>query len=78
MTIKDYQPMQAELDAALAEIERLKQIANEHRDGRLAALEKLALKDKALRVALDALDGLYTPGELDRVNAAITAIKEAL
>ena len=33
---------------------------------------------EALNLALKALDGLYLPGELERVNKAITAIKEAL
>ena len=57
------------------EIERLKQIANEHRDGRLAALEKLALKDKALRTALSALEDM---GLTLNVNSAIEQIKAAL
>jgi hypothetical protein len=35
-------------------------------------------KDHALKLALEALDGLYMPGELDRVNKAILAIKQAL
>jgi hypothetical protein len=35
-------------------------------------------KDKALDLALEALDGLYEPGEMERVNRAITAIKQAL
>ena len=33
---------------------------------------------RAIDLALEALDGLYLPGELARVNKAITAIKEAL
>jgi hypothetical protein len=36
------------------------------------------MKDETLKVALEALDGLYLPGELDRVNKAILAIKQAL
>jgi hypothetical protein len=32
----------------------------------------------AAQQALEALDNLYLPGELERVNAAITALKAAL
>ena len=35
-------------------------------------------KDEALKLALEALDGLYMPNELERVNKAILAINEAL
>ena len=35
-------------------------------------------KQKALELALEALDGLYMPNELERVNKAIIAINEAL
>lgn len=35
-------------------------------------------KDEALKLALEALDGLYLPGELDRVNKAFLAINQAL
>ena len=34
-------------------------------------------KDKALDLALEALDGLYEPGEMERVNRAIAALKQA-
>jgi hypothetical protein len=33
---------------------------------------------EAMKLAFEALDGLYMPNELERVNKAITAIKEAL
>ena len=33
---------------------------------------------EALKLALEALDKLYLPGELERVNAAITALRAAL
>jgi hypothetical protein len=33
---------------------------------------------EVLKLALDALDGLYMPNELERVNKAIIAINEAL
>ena len=32
----------------------------------------------AAQQALEALDGLYLPGELERVNAAITALRAAI
>lgn len=35
-------------------------------------------QEAALRQALEALDGLYLPGELERVNKAIIALREAL
>lgn len=35
-------------------------------------------QEAALRLALEALDGLYLPGELERVNKAIIALREAL
>ena len=34
-------------------------------------------KDEAMKLALEALDGLYLPGELERVNKAISALREA-
>ena len=34
--------------------------------------------EKAAKLALEALDGLYLPGELERVNKAITALRKAL
>jgi hypothetical protein len=33
---------------------------------------------EAMKLALEALDELYLPGELERVNKAITALREAL
>jgi hypothetical protein len=33
---------------------------------------------EAMKMALEALDELYLPGELERVNKAITALREAL
>jgi hypothetical protein len=33
-------------------------------------------QDEAINVALEALDGLYMPGELDRINAAIAKLRE--
>ena len=38
----------------------------------------MTTQTEALKMALEALDGLYMPNELERVNKAITAIKEAL
>ena len=36
------------------------------------------MSKEALKLAMEALDGLYMPGELERVNKAILAIKQAL
>ena len=33
---------------------------------------------EAMKQALEALDGLYEPGELERVNKAITALRTAI
>jgi hypothetical protein len=36
------------------------------------------MSKEAMKLALEALDELYLPGELERVNKAITALREAL
>ena len=33
---------------------------------------------EAMKQALEALDGLYEPGELERVNKAITTLRQAI
>jgi hypothetical protein len=38
----------------------------------------MTTQTEAMRLALEALDELYLPGELERVNKAITALREAL
>ena len=44
----------------------------------LALQAQNSIKDALLRQALDTLDRLYLPGELERVNNTIKAIKEHL
>jgi hypothetical protein len=38
----------------------------------------MTTQTEAMKLALEALDELYLPGELERVNKAITALREAL
>ena len=74
------QPLAPDQPDQAVEIERLIQISNDHRDGRLAALEKLALKDAALRVALDMLECIHGCGGVTdkEMYEAIEQIKEVL